>query len=70
VIWRRTGSSSAYVRTVRDGAEGRLLRIRPISRLPGGTLSGRRHPRVCLGIGRPHKTPLFDVEPKRGEDSG
>jgi hypothetical protein len=24
--------------------------------------------RVCLGIGRPPKTPLVDVEAKRGED--
>jgi hypothetical protein len=22
----------------------------------------------CLGVGRPHKTPLVDTEPKRGED--
>jgi hypothetical protein len=30
--------------------------------------SGRRDPRVCLGIGRPPKTPLNDVEQERGED--
>jgi hypothetical protein len=30
---------------------------------------GRRDPRVCLGIDRPPKMPLVDVEPKRGEDS-
>jgi hypothetical protein len=24
---------------------------------------------VCLGVGRPHKAPLVDVEPKRGEAS-
>jgi hypothetical protein len=29
---------------------------------------GRRDPRVCLEIGRPPKTPLYDVEPERGED--
>jgi hypothetical protein len=29
----------------------------------------RRDPKVCLGVGRPPKTPLVDVEPKRGEDS-
>jgi hypothetical protein len=47
---------------VRDGAECRLLRSRPRSCLPGGTPSGRRDPRVCLGVGRPPKTPLVDVE--------
>jgi hypothetical protein len=36
--------------------------------LLGGTPSGRRDPRLYLGIGRPPKTPLIDVEPKRGED--
>jgi hypothetical protein len=55
-------------RTVRDGAECLLLRSRPRSHLPEGTPSGRRDPRVCLGVGRPPKTPLVDVEPKRGED--
>jgi hypothetical protein len=66
--WRRSSSSSAYVRTVHEGVEGLLLHSRPRSRLPGGTLSGRRDPRVCLSVGRPPKTPLVDVEPKRGED--
>jgi hypothetical protein len=33
-----------------------------------GTLSGRRDPKVCLGVSRPPKTPLDDVESKRGED--
>jgi hypothetical protein len=51
-----------------DGAERLLLRNRPRSHLLGGTPSGRRHSRVCLGIGRPPKTPLVDVEPKRGKD--
>jgi hypothetical protein len=55
-------------RSVRDGAKGLLIRSRPRSRLPGETPSGRRDPRVCLGIGMPPKTPLVDVEPKRGED--
>jgi hypothetical protein len=36
--------------------------------LPGGTWSGRRDPRVCLGIGRSPKTSLNDVAPERGED--
>jgi hypothetical protein len=45
-----------------------LLYSRPRSHLIGGTPSGRRHPRVCLGIGRLVKTPLVDEEPKRGED--
>jgi hypothetical protein len=36
--------------------------------LPGGTPSGRRDPRPCLGTGRPPKTPLIDVELKIGED--
>jgi hypothetical protein len=66
---RRSGSFSAYIRTVRDGAEGHLLRSKPRSRLPGGTPSGRRDPRVCLGVDRPPKAPLVDVEPKRCEDS-
>jgi hypothetical protein len=33
-----------------------------------GTLSGRRDPRVCLGISRSPKTPLNNVEPETGED--
>jgi hypothetical protein len=32
------------------------------------TPSRRREPRVCLAVGRPHKTPLVNVELKRGED--
>jgi hypothetical protein len=64
-----SGWSAPEARTVRDGTEGRLLRRRPRSRLPGWTPSGRRDPRVCLGVGRPPKTSLVDVEPKRGEDS-
>jgi hypothetical protein len=58
----------AWARTVHDGVEGLLLRNRPRSRLPGGTPSGR-DPRVCLGIDKPPKTPLVDIEPKRGEES-
>jgi hypothetical protein len=64
---RMYGRSVPRARTVRDGAEGRLLRRRPRSRLLGGTSSERRDPRVCLGIGRQPKTPLVDVEPKRSE---
>jgi hypothetical protein len=52
----------------RNGAEGRLLRSRPKSRLPEGTPPGRDN-RVCLGIDRSPKTHLVDVEPKRSEDS-
>jgi hypothetical protein len=54
-------------RMVHDGAEG-LLRIRPRSRLPSRTPSGRRDPRVCLSVSRPPKTPLIDEEPKRCKD--
>jgi hypothetical protein len=35
--------------------------------LPGRTPSGRRDPRICLGIARPPETPLYDVESERGE---
>jgi hypothetical protein len=66
---RTFGWSMPRTRTVRDDAEGRLLHSRLRSRLLGGTPSGRRDPMVCLGIGRPPKMPLVDVEPKRGEDS-
>jgi hypothetical protein len=65
---RTFGRSVSRARTVRDGANGLLLHSRPRSCLPGGTPSGRRDRRVCLGIGRPPKMPLVDVEPKRGED--
>jgi hypothetical protein len=61
---RTSKRSAPRAQTVRDGTEG-LLRNRPRSRLPGGTPSERRDCRVCLGIGRPPKTPLVDVEPKR-----
>jgi hypothetical protein len=58
----RTSRRSVHgARTVRDGEEGCLLRSRPGSRLPGGTPSGRRDHRVCLGDGRPPKTPLVDI---------
>jgi hypothetical protein len=63
-----SGRPAPGARTVRDGAEDRLLLSRPKSRLPGETPSERRDPRVCLGVGMPPKTPLVDVEPKRGED--
>jgi hypothetical protein len=62
------GRSAPGARTVHDGAEGLLLHSRPRSCLPGGTPSGRRDLRVCLGVGRRPKMPLVDVEPKRGED--
>jgi hypothetical protein len=35
---------------------------------PRWDLSGRRDYKVCLGVDRPPKTPLVDVEPKRGGD--
>jgi hypothetical protein len=63
-----SGRSALGARTVHNGAEGLLLHSRPRSHLPGGTPSGRRDPRVCLGIDRPPKMPLVDVEPKRSED--
>jgi hypothetical protein len=54
---------------VRNSAEGHLLRSRSRSRLSGGIPSGRRDHRVCLGVGRPSKTSLVDVELNRGQDS-
>lgn len=36
--------------------------------LPRETPLGRKDPRVCLGIGRPPKMSLNDVEPERDED--
>jgi hypothetical protein len=65
---RTSGRSAPGARTVRDGADGLLLRNRPRSCLSGGTPSGRRDRRVCLSIGRPPKMPLVNVQPKRGED--
>jgi hypothetical protein len=65
---RTSGRSAPRAQMVHDGVERRLVHSRPRSRLPGGTLSGRRDHRVCLGIGRPAKTSLVDVEPKIGED--
>jgi hypothetical protein len=63
-----SGRPTPGAQTVCDGEEGHLLHSRPRSRLPGRTPPGRRDPRVCLGIGRPPKTPLVDVESKRCED--
>jgi hypothetical protein len=53
--------SAPEARMVHDGAEGLLLRSGPRSRLSGGIPSGRRDRRVCLGVGRPPKTPLVDI---------
>jgi hypothetical protein len=39
-------------------AEAMEFANNPWISLPGGTLSGRRDPRICLGVGRPPKTPL------------
>jgi hypothetical protein len=61
--------SASGAQTVHNGTEGCLLCRRPRSHLPEGTPLERRDPRVCLGIGRPPKTLLVDVGPKRGEDS-
>jgi hypothetical protein len=47
----------------RDGVRQQHLDL-----APGRDYVGRRDPRVCLGIGRPPKTPLNDVESERGED--
>jgi hypothetical protein len=47
---RMSKRSAPGAQTVHDGTEGLLLRSRPRSRLPGGTLLGRRDPRVCLGL--------------------
>jgi hypothetical protein len=67
---RSSGCSfSVYVWTIRDGVESHLLRSRPKSRLLWGIPSGRRHPRMCLHIGKPPKTSLVDIETKRDGDS-
>jgi hypothetical protein len=50
---------------VRKGDEVRQLHL---DLAPGGTPSWRIDHRVCLGVGRPPKTPLNDVQPERGED--
>jgi hypothetical protein len=60
-----SGSSSAYVQTVCDSVEGRLLHSIPRSHLLGGTPSGRRDLRVCLGDDRTPKTDLDDIESNR-----
>jgi hypothetical protein len=65
---RTSRRSAPGAQTVCDGAKGILLCSRPRSRLPGEIPSGRRDPRVCLGVSRPHKTSLVNVESKRGED--
>jgi hypothetical protein len=66
---RTSGWSASVARTVHDGAEDRFFRSRPRSRLSRGTMSARRDLRVCLGVGRPPKTYLVEVETKRCEDS-
>jgi hypothetical protein len=53
---------------VRMCAGWRHSLMAPGSCLLGGTPSGRKDHRVCLGIGRSPKTPPDDVESKRGED--
>jgi hypothetical protein len=49
---------------VRRGDENRQQQL---DRPPGGTLSRRRDPRLCLGVGR-LPMPQDDLESKRGED--
>jgi hypothetical protein len=66
---RMSGRSAPRARTIRGRVESRLLRNRPRSRLPGGTPSEGRDPRMCLGVDKPPKTSLVDVESKRCEDS-
>jgi hypothetical protein len=61
---RMSKRSASGARMVRDGVED-LLRSRLRSRLQGGTPSERKDPMVCLGVGRPPKTPIVDVDPKR-----
>lgn len=51
--------------TVRDIADGRLIRSRYRSYLPGGTASGEEILGHILESALPHKTPLVDVKPKR-----
>lgn len=65
--------TEARVSVSRAGRSARAQRQRssPYSTwisLPGETPSGRSDLRVCLGIGRPPKTPLNNVEPENYED--
>jgi hypothetical protein len=62
-----SGRSAPGARTIHDDAEHRLLCSRPRSRLPGGTSSGGEI-LGCLGVDRPPKMSLVDVEPKRDRD--
>jgi hypothetical protein len=65
---RMYGRFAPGAQTVHDGAKCLLLLRRSRSHLLRGTPLGRRDPKVCLGVSRPPKTSLFDVEPKRGEN--
>jgi hypothetical protein len=65
---RTSGRSALRAWTVRVGTECCLLHSRPRSRLPGGIPSEKRDPKVFLGVGKPPKTHLVDVGPKRGGD--
>jgi hypothetical protein len=62
------GWSAPSGQTVRACAEATEFAKQHLDLAPGRDPVGRRHPRGCLGIGRPPKTPLNDVEPERGED--
>jgi hypothetical protein len=73
---RKSGKSAPRLRwsvpgarTVCDGAEGHLFAAYLDLASREGHPLGRRDPRVCLSVGRPSKTPLVDVEPKRREHS-
>jgi hypothetical protein len=55
-------------RTFRAYAEAAEFAEQDLDLAPGRHPSGRRDPRVCLGIERPPKTSLNDVEPERGKD--
>jgi hypothetical protein len=68
LLYIRPKTSAPGASTVRNDTESLFLHNIPRSRLPGQIPSGKKDPRLCLGIGRPPKTHLVDIEPKRGED--
>jgi hypothetical protein len=47
---------------------GQSVRQQHMDLDPERNPSGRRDPTICLSIGRPSKMPLYDIEPKKGED--
>jgi hypothetical protein len=66
--WRRGWCFCLTSRTIRAYAEAAEFADGAWISLPGGTPLGRRDPRLCLGIGRPPKKSLIDIEPERVED--